>query len=109
VRADGGVVNKVGTYPLALAARAAGVPVYVLSEAAKIAPPTLPLVFEEMPPEELLPEPLPGVTARNVYFDLTSADLIAGLVTEVGFLDRAAIATRAAQAGTALAALLDER
>jgi translation initiation factor eIF-2B subunit delta len=109
VRADGGVVNKVGTYPLALAARAAGVPVYVLSEAAKIAPPTLPLVFEEMPPEELLPEPLPGVTARNVYFDLTPADLIAGLVTEVGFLDRAAIATRAAQAGTALAALLDER
>jgi translation initiation factor 2B subunit (eIF-2B alpha/beta/delta family) len=107
VRAEGGVMNKIGTYPLALAARAAGVPVYVLAEVAKIAPPMLPLVFEEMAPEELLPEPLPSVTARNVYFDYTPAQLIAAVITEAGPLDQAAIATRAAYAGAALAALLD--
>src|SRR5579863_28933 len=38
VRPDGSVVNKVGTYPLALVARAAHIPCYVLAESVKVAP-----------------------------------------------------------------------
>lgn len=102
VRADGGVVNKVGTYPLALAARAAGVPVYVLCEAAKIAAPAFPLVFEEMDPAELLPEPVPNLTARNPYFEYTPPELVTAVVTEDGPLSRDAIRRRAERAGTAL-------
>jgi translation initiation factor 2B subunit (eIF-2B alpha/beta/delta family) len=105
VRSDGGVVNKVGTYPLALSARAAGVPVYVLCETAKIAAPSFPLILEEMDPAELLPEPAAHVTARNPYFEYTPAELFAAVVTEDGPLDRDAIHERAQRAGESLAFL----
>jgi translation initiation factor 2B subunit (eIF-2B alpha/beta/delta family) len=98
VRADGGVVNKVGTLPLALVAREAGVPVYVLCETLKIASPRSMLTFEEMDSRELLPNPPPGVTVRNIYFDLTPHALIAKIITEQGILtleDILAISRRA--------------
>lgn len=107
VRADGSVVNKVGSFPLAVTAHALGVPVYVLCETLKIAAPTFPLRFEEMGPEESLPEPVPGITVRNVYFDRTPAEYISGVITEEGVLDVEAIAARARSAGEALAALED--
>lgn len=92
VRADGSVVNKVGTYPLALAARAAGVPCFVVCESLKIAPPDWPLTLEEMGPAELLPVSMPGVTARNPYFDHTPAAFISAIITEHGALDASAVA-----------------
>jgi translation initiation factor 2B subunit (eIF-2B alpha/beta/delta family) len=105
VRADGSVVNKVGTYPAALAAREAGVPVYAACETFKIAAPSFPVTFEEMDPREILPEPIPGVTPRNPSFDLTPAALLAGIVTERGLLSADAVAEIAAEAGRALTAL----
>src|SRR5579859_3800255 len=76
VRSDGSVVNKVGSYPLALVAREAGVPVYVLCETLKIAAPAFPLVLEEVDPVAPPPVALPGVTRRAVSFDHTPAGLI---------------------------------
>jgi ribose 1,5-bisphosphate isomerase len=105
VRADGGVVNKVGTYPLALAAHEAGVPLYVLCETRKIAAPEYPLTFEEMDAAELLPQPIPSVTARNPYFDLTPARLVTGIVSERGLLSADEIGAIAREAGRSLAAL----
>ncbi|HST88165.1 MAG TPA: hypothetical protein VLJ14_07285 [Ktedonobacterales bacterium] len=105
VRADGGVVNKVGTYPLALAARAAGVPLYALCETRKVAAPEYPLTFEEMDAAELLPRPMPGVTARNPYFDLTPAPLVTGVVSERGLLSPDEIRAIAMAAARSLAAL----
>jgi len=105
VRADGGVVNKVGTYPLAFAAREAGVPLYVLCETRKIAALEYPLTFEEMDAAELLPQPIAGVAARNPYFDLTPARLVTCIVTERRLLSLDEIRTMAAEAGRSLAAL----
>jgi translation initiation factor 2B subunit (eIF-2B alpha/beta/delta family) len=105
VRADGSVINKVGSYPLALVAHAAGVPVYVLCETIKVASPDFPLHFEEMDPRALLPDPTPGVTAYNVYFDHTPAELITSIISERGPLTRDDIARIATDAQTALAAL----
>jgi translation initiation factor 2B subunit (eIF-2B alpha/beta/delta family) len=106
IRADGGVVNKVGSYPLALVAREAGIPVYALAETLKIAAPDFPLVFEPLEWPEL-PQSLPsGVTARSVGFELVPAALITAVITEAGVLDRARIAARARGAGEALAAFL---
>ena len=105
VRADGSVINKVGSYPLALAARQAGVPVYVCCESLKIAAPDAPLHLEEMDPHELLPAPVPGVTARTLYFDLTPADFVTAVISEVGLLSRDDIRHQATEAGQALAAL----
>lgn len=105
LRADGSVVNKVGSYPLALMAQAEGKPVYVICETLKIAAPDFPFALEEMDPAELLPDAVAGVAARNPYFDMTSATLIASYITEKGILDRDAIARYSQAAGSALASL----
>jgi translation initiation factor 2B subunit (eIF-2B alpha/beta/delta family) len=85
VLADGAVVNKAGTYPLALAARDQGVPFHVCCEsfkwrAADQPPPEL----EEMAPAELGLPDWPAVTVRNVYFDITPARLVSGWIDETG-------------------------
>jgi translation initiation factor 2B subunit (eIF-2B alpha/beta/delta family) len=105
VRADGSLVNKVGSYPLALVARDARKPVYALCETLKIAAPDFPLIIEEKDPAELLPDPIAGFRARNPYFDVTPAQLISGYVTEQGVLDREMVALHADSTGVALARL----
>ncbi len=105
IRSDGAVVNKVGTYPLALAAREAGIPCYAACETLKIAAPDFPLHFEEMDLAEILPEPIPGISVRNPYFELTPARLVTGVVSERGMLSSDDIAREAASAEEALAAL----
>ena len=85
VLADGAVVNKAGTGLLALAARDRGVPFYVCCESFKWrAPDDLPPELEEMAPAELGAPDWPGVTVRNVYFDLTPARLVSAWITETG-------------------------
>jgi translation initiation factor eIF-2B subunit delta len=84
VRSDGSVVNKIGTHTLALVARAAATPVYALAESLKITAASYPLSVEVMAPDELLAEPIVGVTPRNLYFDVTPAHLISGIITELG-------------------------
>lgn len=105
VRDDGSVVNKIGSYLVALAARDAQVPVYVLCETLKIAALGFPLVYEEMDPDELLPSEAAGITPRNVYFDRTPAELITHLITERGILFRNDIRLLSTEAAAALSAL----
>lgn len=102
VREDGSLMNKIGSYLVALAAGDAQVPVYVLCETLKIAAPSFPLVYEEMDPGELLPDAPPGITARNPYFDRTPGELITGIVTERGILSQDNVRRLAAEAGAAL-------
>ncbi len=105
VLADGAVVNKTGTYLLALAARAARprpVPLLVLTEQMKIAP-YREAHLEEMDPEEVWSDvralaDLPGIALRNIYFDRTPAALVTTLITEAGPLSRSQIRAQAAQA-----------
>lgn len=105
VREDGSLVNKIGSYLVALAARQARVPVYVLCETLKIAAPSFPLVYEEMDPGELLPTAHPNITPRNVYFDRTPADVITAVITERGVFSRTEIRQVAEDAAAALRAL----
>ena len=86
VLADGAVVNKVGTYALALAARDHGRPFYVACESLKISPRQewSKADVEEGDSAEVLPDPIDGVTARNVYFERTPARLVTALITEEG-------------------------
>ncbi len=88
IRADGSLVNKSGTVLLALAARWRRIPFYTVAESHKVAPPSFPFILEEKAAQELLPEPIPGVSVRNVYFDLTPARYITGYITERGLLDK---------------------
>jgi ribose 1,5-bisphosphate isomerase len=82
---DGSVVNKAGTYLLALATREAKVPFYVSSESFKQAPwSTGAVVLEENDPAELGITPLMHVVPKNVYFDITPSRLVTGIITEKG-------------------------
>jgi translation initiation factor 2B subunit (eIF-2B alpha/beta/delta family) len=81
-----GVVNKLGTTSLALACRHAGLPCYVVADhhkcfpAGAAAPP-----FSQLKPEaEVWPNPPPGVTIWNAYFECTPMTLFSGIVGEDG-------------------------
>lgn len=85
VLADGAVVNKVGTYLLALAARDHGLPFYVCCESFKHTRRTADdISLEEMDPSELAAPEMPGILVRNVYFDITPARLVSAWIDEDG-------------------------
>ncbi len=102
VRANGDVVNKVGTYPLALMAHEHGKPVYALCESLKVASPDWPLTLESGAPTDLLAEPIPGIAIEMTLFEATPAHLIHAIITEAGPLDHDALARLADEARMAL-------
>ena len=94
VAANGDVANKVGTYNLALVARAHGIPFYVCAPGSSIDRSTVDgdaITIEERSPDEITmlrgqPLAAPGAKAWNPAFDITPAHLITALVTEFGIL-----------------------
>jgi methylthioribose-1-phosphate isomerase len=94
VAANGDVANKVGTYGLALAARAAGIRFVVAGPTSTIDPATpsgADITIEERDPDEVRLVAgqiltLPGTRTLNPAFDVTPAALVTALVTERGVL-----------------------
>jgi len=88
ISADGSVINKIGTYLLALAAHRANIPFYVAAETLKISVRTL---FTKPTLEERSPTQVykgsKNLMARNIYFDVTPADLVTKIVCEQGLID----------------------
>lgn len=78
-----GVINKIGTYPLAVVAKENNKPVYVLSS-------TLALdkrkkfIIEDRPHSEITHKHLSGAKLHNPAFDITPWKYISGVVTENG-------------------------
>jgi methylthioribose-1-phosphate isomerase len=109
VAANGDVANKVGTYPLALAAQAAGIPFVVAGPTSSIDRETATgaeIAIEERAPDEVrnaggAPLAHPDTPVRNPAFDVTPAALVTALVTERGV-------TRPVS-GATVRALLDTR
>jgi methylthioribose-1-phosphate isomerase len=92
IAVNGDVANKVGTYPLALAARTHGVPFYVVAPLSTFDPDTLcgeDIVIEQRDRSELsscggrklLPD---AAGCWNPAFDVTPAGLITSIVCEAG-------------------------
>lgn len=94
IAANGDVANKVGTYGLALAARAADIPFVVAGPTSTIDPNTpdgAHITIEERDPDEVRAAAgqlltLAGTPCRNPAFDVTPAALISALVTERGVI-----------------------
>lgn len=106
VLANGDVLNKAGTALLAWAAHGHHIPFYVLCETLKISPRPWSgdlSQLEEKEPEEVLEQPIAGVTARNFYFDHTPAKLVTSIITEQGLMSRQEVKQMA------IRALHDER
>ncbi len=78
-----GIVNKIGSYTAALAAREHGVPVWAIAVRKKLMPGDTPaLGIAEMPAAELWDGAPAGVSPRNVYFEMVPAALLRGVVVE---------------------------
>ncbi|MDR0339785.1 MAG: S-methyl-5-thioribose-1-phosphate isomerase [Desulfovibrio sp.] len=94
IAANGDVANKIGTYGVALLARAHSIPFYVAAPLSSIDPATPDgerIPIERRPDDEVTrigcarisPEDVP---VFNFAFDVTPAELIAGIITERGVL-----------------------
>lgn len=86
---EGDFINKIGTRLLALAARDAEVPFYVVAETLKVAGPSEPMPFapQEGKAKEICDEK--WLEVRNVYYEVTPARLLTSYITEQGVLDPA--------------------
>ena len=93
VAANGDTANKIGTSGVAILAKHYGIPFYVLGPTSTIdlnCPTGDDIQIELRDPEEIRskfyaqPMAPAGVTCYNPAFDVTSHDLIAGIVTEKG-------------------------
>jgi methylthioribose-1-phosphate isomerase len=94
VCANGDVVNKVGTYPLALLCREHGVPFYVAAPEStfdRCTPNGADVTIEEREEEEVTSFAPPGTPAWNPAFDVTPAGLVRALITERGIVESHAI------------------
>jgi methylthioribose-1-phosphate isomerase len=93
IAANGDVANKIGTYPLALAADRAGVPFVVAAPESTLDPATpdgAAIEIEDRGADEVLRlsgSPA-GAAAWNPAFDVTPADLITAIVTDRRTLTR---------------------
>jgi methylthioribose-1-phosphate isomerase len=93
IAANGDVANKIGTSGLAILAKHYGIPFYVFAPSTTIDPDCIngaDIVIEERDSKEItdlyFAESIAphGVRCFNPSFDVTSADLITGIVTEKG-------------------------
>jgi len=92
VCANGDVVNKVGTSPLALLCREHRVPFYVAAPSSTRDPGTptgADVKIEERAAGEVTNFAPPGTEAWNPAFDVTPAALVTALITERGVLQEA--------------------
>jgi translation initiation factor 2B subunit (eIF-2B alpha/beta/delta family) len=95
---DESFVNKTGSYALALAAREAGIPCYVVATTDKLLPTALRGdVTRDRDPGEVLGDPPPMVAVRNPYFEIVPLGICRGLVTEVGVADVSEVASMLAE------------
>src|SRR5262249_18707697 len=101
IAANGDTANKIGTYGVALLAQAHGIPFYVAAPSTTfdLSLPTGDAIpIEQRDPREIThgfgrqtaPE---GVAVFNPAFDVTPAQLIAGIITEKGIIRPVNVAT----------------
>ena len=94
IAANGDTANKIGTYGVAVLARAHGIPFYVAAPLSTFdlkLPSGAGIPIEQRDPREVThgfgrvtaPE---GVAVYNPAFDVTPAELITGLITEKGVI-----------------------
>lgn len=89
VACNGDTANKIGTYALALAARANQIPFYVagpLSSFDREASSGSAIVIEQRPSDEVLAPGAPCVEVWNPAFDITGGELVTAFITDVGVL-----------------------
>ena len=103
IAANGDVANKIGTYGLALAARAHGIPFYVAAPTSTLDPATpngAAIPIEQRESDEVATwqgaRTAPaGVKVWNPAFDMTPAELVTAIITDKGIFKPAVILSAA--------------
>ena len=91
---SGHVINKIGTYTIAVLAHRHNVPFYAVAPTSTIDPKTKveEVVIEERDPNEVrtvlkkIPITVPDVPVMNPAFDITPPELVTGIITEKGIV-----------------------
>lgn len=89
ITSEGNVINKIGTSIVALAAKEARTPFYVVSELLKFDPLTIHgdyEAIEERNPSEVWKDAPTGLNIRNPAFDVTRREFIHGIICEEGII-----------------------
>ena len=89
ITSEGNVINKIGTSMVALAAKEARTPFYVVSDLLKFDPVTIHGDYErieERSPREVWKDAPSGLTIRNPAFDVTRREFIHGIICEEGII-----------------------
>jgi ribose 1,5-bisphosphate isomerase len=89
ITSEGNIINKIGTSMVALAAKEARTPFYVVSELLKFDPVTIHgdyEIIEERSPREVWKDAPSGLTIRNPAFDVTRREFIHGIICEEGIV-----------------------
>lgn len=90
IAANGAVVNKIGTSQIAVIAHERRVPFLVCAESYKFSPQTYHgglVTIEEREPNEIMDSAqIPGIKISNPVFDVTPAEYIDAIVTEIGVI-----------------------
>ena len=88
-----GLVNKLGTQPLARIAQHLAIPMFSLCTSNKFLPAAaMPLLhIVDHPGQEVWAEAPPGVSIRNHYFEMTPLSLFTGIISEHGIHAPAAL------------------
>lgn len=86
ISADGYLLNKTGTYPLAMCCKTLGKPLYVLCDSLKFSPQLhTEVLVEDRPAGELLqPGEGDGFHIWNRYFEWTPVEYVTAFITERG-------------------------
>jgi translation initiation factor 2B subunit (eIF-2B alpha/beta/delta family) len=90
-----GVVNKIGTYGLAIAAKELSLPFYCVCESTKFVPDLLPLdkLNKPQPESQLFNTDYKGdrpnnLKVENIYFDFTPMKYVTGFLTDKGRMSK---------------------
>ncbi|MFH1445124.1 MAG: S-methyl-5-thioribose-1-phosphate isomerase [Nanoarchaeota archaeon] len=90
ILADGSVVNRIGTLPIAMVAKKFNTPFYVIGETLKYDSKTamgqLEPIEQGDPKEVLSPKKIKGLKIINPAFDVTPEEYIHSLITEKGIM-----------------------
>src|SRR5262249_30514379 len=84
---ESGIIAKLGTAALSTCARWLGIPCYILADTGKIWPNVLGnQPIKNRPKQELWDTSPTGIEVENPYYDVTSWEVISGVVTEQGLM-----------------------
>ncbi len=88
---NGSIINKIGTFPLAVLANTKKIDVYAVADSFKYnlrSHYSQKILIEEKPIKEIYDEELTNdlLKVHNLYFDITPPDYITGIISDLGIL-----------------------